>query len=100
MIKGVPSHDNSKRVLVLPVGLARHTAEQSGIRQADRGASPGTGPPGHPHRPLQLAYYTAGRLTDVVLVLRRALGDCEKYLGPDHQMTQTVRENLDAATQA
>jgi hypothetical protein len=44
--------------------------------------------------------YTAGRLNDVVLVLQRALSDCEKYLGPDHQMTQTVRENLDAATQA
>ena len=46
------------------------------------------------------AYYTAGRLTDVVAVLQRALTDCERYLGPDHQMTQTVRENLDAATQA
>jgi hypothetical protein len=44
--------------------------------------------------------YTAGRLTDVVAILQRALADCERYLGPDHQMTQTVRENLDAATQA
>ena len=49
---------------------------------------------------LATAYYAAGRLNDVVLVLQRALSDCEKYLGPDHQMTQTVRENLDAATQA
>ncbi len=32
--------------------------------------------------------------------LQRALADCERYLGPDHQMTQTVRENLDAATQS
>ena len=40
------------------------------------------------------------QLTDVVAVLQRALTDCERYLGPDHQMTQTVRENLDAATQA
>ena len=45
-------------------------------------------------------HYAAGRLNDVVLVLQRALSDCEKYLGPDHQMTQTVRENLDAATLA
>ncbi len=36
---------------------------------------------------LASAYYTVGRLTDVVAVLQR-------------QMTQTVRENLDAATQA
>ena len=49
---------------------------------------------------LASAYYTAGRLSDVVSVLQRALTDCERYLGPDHQMTQTVRQNLDAATQA
>ena len=49
---------------------------------------------------LATAYYTAGRLADVVAVLQRALTDCERYLGPDHQMTQTVRANLDAATQA
>ena len=49
---------------------------------------------------LASAYYTAGRLSAVVSVLQRALTDCEWYLGPDHEMTQTVRENLDAATQA
>ncbi len=48
---------------------------------------------------LASAYYTAGRLTEVVVVLRRALTDCERYLGADHQMTQTVRANLDAAVQ-
>jgi hypothetical protein len=48
---------------------------------------------------LASAYYTAGRLNDVVRVLQRALTDCERYLGPDHPMTATVRENLDAATQ-
>jgi len=31
--------------------------------------------------------------------LQRALTDCERYLGPDHQMTDTVRANLEAATQ-
>ena len=41
-----------------------------------------------------------GRLSAVVSVLQRALTDCEQYLGPDHEMTQTVRQNLDAATQA
>jgi hypothetical protein len=30
-------------------------------------------------------------------VLERALADCEEHLGPGHVMTQTVRENLDAA---
>jgi hypothetical protein len=49
---------------------------------------------------LALAYYTAGRLSAVVSVLQRALADCERYLGPDHELTQTVRQNLDAATQA
>ena len=34
---------------------------------------------------LATAYYTAGRLTDVVAVLQRALTDCERYLGPDHR---------------
>jgi hypothetical protein len=33
-----------------------------------------------------------------VAVLQRALADAERYLGPDHPMTQTVRGNLDAAT--
>jgi hypothetical protein len=41
-----------------------------------------------------------GRLTDVVVTLQRALTDCERYLGSDHPMTQTVRVNLDAATLA
>ena len=49
---------------------------------------------------LASAYYTVGRLTEAVAVLQRALTDCERYLGADHQMTQTVRQNLDAATQA
>ena len=48
---------------------------------------------------LATAYYITGRLTDVVAVLPRALTDCERYLGADHQLTQTVRVNLDAAAQ-
>ncbi|MBV9383975.1 MAG: tetratricopeptide repeat protein, partial [Streptosporangiaceae bacterium] len=48
---------------------------------------------------LATAYYTAGRLMDVVTVLQRALADCEQYLGPDDPMTDTVRANLQAATQ-
>jgi hypothetical protein len=30
-------------------------------------------------------------------VLQRALADSEHYLGPDHPMTKTVRENLEVA---
>jgi hypothetical protein len=46
---------------------------------------------------LASAYYLAGRVTDVIVILQRALTDCERYLGSDHPMTQTVRVNLDAA---
>jgi hypothetical protein len=35
---------------------------------------------------------------EVVAVLQRALADSERYLGPDHPMTKTVRDNLEAAT--
>jgi hypothetical protein len=35
-------------------------------------------------------------MTDGVRVLRRALADCEQYLGADHPMTITVRDNLQA----
>ena len=46
----------------------------------------------------RLGLLQVGRLTDVVVILQRALTDCERYLGPDHPMTRTVRVNLDAAT--
>ena len=36
---------------------------------------------------------------EVIAVLERALADSERYLGPDHPMTQTIRGNLEAATQ-
>jgi Tetratricopeptide repeat len=45
---------------------------------------------------LAIAYYPAGRLTDVVTVLERALADCQQHLGLDHPMTQAVGENLRA----
>jgi 3-deoxy-D-arabino-heptulosonate 7-phosphate (DAHP) synthase len=47
---------------------------------------------------LASALYAGGRLMEVVTVLQRALADSEQYLGPDHPMTKTVRDNLDAAT--
>jgi hypothetical protein len=31
-------------------------------------------------------------------VLHRALADCEQFLGPDHEMTVMVRENLESVT--
>ena len=47
---------------------------------------------------LASALYAGGRLMEGVAVLQRALADAERYLGPDHPMTQTVRGSLDAAT--
>jgi hypothetical protein len=38
-------------------------------------------------------------MTDGVKMLRRALADCERYLGQDHPMTSAVRENLQAAAE-
>lgn len=35
---------------------------------------------------------------EVVTVLKRALANSQRYLGPDHPMTQSVRGNLEAAT--
>jgi hypothetical protein len=35
---------------------------------------------------------------DAIPLLRRALADSERYLGPDHPMTRTVRDNLETAT--
>jgi len=48
---------------------------------------------------LATAYYAAGRPADMITALRRALADAEQYLGPDHPMTSTVRDNLRTATQ-
>jgi hypothetical protein len=45
------------------------------------------------------AYYQADQGADGTELLRRTLRDCERYLGPDHPMTGTVRENLQAATE-
>jgi len=42
--------------------------------------------------------YAGGRLMEAVAVLQRTLADSEHYLGLDHPMTKTVRDNLDAAT--
>ena len=49
---------------------------------------------------LAAVLFLAGRLMEVVTVLQRALADCERYLGPDHPMTRTVRDNLKTATAA
>jgi hypothetical protein len=49
---------------------------------------------------LASALYADGRLTEAVAVLGHALADCELHLGPDHPMTQAVRDNLAAATGA
>ena len=49
---------------------------------------------------LASAYRQSGRPREAIAFYRQALADSERYLGPGHPMTRTVRENLDAATQA
>ena len=49
---------------------------------------------------LAAAVFADGRLTEAIPLLQRTLTDSERYLGPDHPMTRTVRENLEAATRA
>ena len=49
---------------------------------------------------LAMAYYAAHRMTDAVSLLRHTLSDCERALPPGHPLTQSVRESLEAATQA
>ena len=43
------------------------------------------------------AYQQAGRPADASKQYQKALADGERYLGPDHPVTRTVRENLRAA---
>ena len=49
---------------------------------------------------LAAAVSAGGQAREAVPLLQRTLADAERYLGPDHPMTRTVRENLDAATRA
>ena len=35
-------------------------------------------------------------MTDVIPLLQRTLADSERYLGPNHPLTKTVRDNLEA----
>src|SRR5215468_7468291 len=45
------------------------------------------------------AYHTAGRLTEALTVFERTLAECERVLGPGHPLTETARENYQAAAQ-
>jgi hypothetical protein len=38
-----------------------------------------------------------GRFTEAIAVFEHTLADCERYLPAGHPMTQTIRENLEAA---
>jgi len=46
---------------------------------------------------LAAAHFADGRLAEVIPLLQRTLADSERYLGPDHPLTRTVRDNLEAA---
>jgi hypothetical protein len=41
-----------------------------------------------------------GRQIEALSIFERTLADCERALGPDHPLTKTARENLEAAAQA
>ena len=47
---------------------------------------------------LAAAHVADGRLGVAIQLMQRTLADSERYLGPDHPMTRTVRDNLEAAT--
>ena len=49
---------------------------------------------------LAAAHVADGRPTEAIPLLQRTLADSERYLGPDHPVTRTVRENLEAVTRA
>jgi len=46
------------------------------------------------------AYHTAGRLTEALTVFERTLAECERVLGPGHPLTETARENYQAAARS
>ena len=48
---------------------------------------------------LAIAYQSAGRLDEAVLLFERTLTDCERVLGPDHPGTLAARNNLAIAYQ-
>ena len=51
--------------------------------------------------PRERADQLIGRLSaEDMSAVNRALADSERYLGPDHPMTRTVRKNLEAASRA
>jgi hypothetical protein len=47
---------------------------------------------------LAAAHIADGRPAAAVPLLQRALADGERYLGPDHQLTRAVRDELEAVT--
>jgi hypothetical protein len=45
---------------------------------------------------LAAVHFANGRMVEVIPLLQRTLADSERYLGPDHPLTKTVRDNLEA----
>ena len=40
------------------------------------------------------------RSVDAIALYQRTLADCERYLGPDHPLTRTVRDSLEAVARS
>jgi len=49
---------------------------------------------------LAAAHFAGGRRAEVIPLLQRTLTDSERYLGLDHPLTRTIRDNLEAATRS
>ena len=49
---------------------------------------------------LAAAVVADGQLTEAIPLLQQTVADAERYLGPDHPMTRTARENLETAARA
>ena len=45
---------------------------------------------------LAAVHFANGRVAEVIPLLQRTLADSERYLGPDHPLTKTVRDNIEA----
>lgn len=46
---------------------------------------------------LAAAHFADGRRAEAIPLLQRTLADSERFLGPDHSLTRTVHDNLEAA---
>ena len=49
---------------------------------------------------LASAYRRGGKPKDAIALYQRTLAECERFLGPDHPLTRTVRDSLEAVARS